>query len=184
MHRFSPDLLDITTINLLESLRTSHDLSLPLGLADDTPIEIKLRVGIEETAGRALEVAEEQAAFRGDSGDAESGRIYGEAVEHLLSLRQEVILGDKGIVWEDAVSRTLQLVHSSMSYFIFDTWLIDPPGSSTFGSAFADAIFGADSSHANPTLSVIRSSVASECGIDTRKALQVLLDDLMTVGRE
>lgn len=110
LHRLSPDLLTVTFNNLLDSLSTSSDLSLPLGLPADSLIEEKLRRGRDETACRALEVAETQAAVTEKVDDSVVGQTFGEAVVQLLAALQEANREETGRVWEDGSKRVLEVV--------------------------------------------------------------------------
>jgi hypothetical protein len=104
---------------LVAALSTTHKLSLPLGIAADAAYETKLRRGLLETAGRAVEVLEVQAESLPDgNGDVRRGRTFGEGIRTVLeALRasQMASLSDsetekRTYVWEEGVARVLSFV--------------------------------------------------------------------------
>jgi len=107
LHRLSPDLLDISFTNYLESLQTSTALALPLDLPEDALLEQKLRAGRDETASRALEVAEVQAVREVELDEALKGRMFGASVAGLLTAMGEGNREDIIRVWEDGLRRML-----------------------------------------------------------------------------
>lgn len=110
----SPDLLTISFDNLLESLRTSSDLCLPLGLAEDASLEDKLRAGRNTTALRLIEVAEVQADLTEGDSESIAGWPFGAAVLRVLNALHESHEKGSGGLWEDGLRRILEGLRTRM----------------------------------------------------------------------
>ena len=99
----------MTSDNLLNSLRTSSDLALPVGIGESISLEKKLRLGTYETAGRALEVAEVQYCSYVEVEGTADGRLFGEAAVRLLETLVEARASQVD-VWEDGLTRVLDIL--------------------------------------------------------------------------
>ena len=117
LHRSSPDLTRMSYANHMQALKTSTDLSLPLGISPDLNTEQKIGIGQRETAWRAMEVEEAVFNLQGDPKEAVADYVRGfqEVCEVLHDAQGPE---QRWIVWQKGLYRVLEMPRSSGSGLI------------------------------------------------------------------
>lgn len=154
----SPELLDAAYNNHLNSMQTSSNLALPLGLPDGLDTSAKLRIGQEETAMRALEVVRmEMAAMEYDS---EAGEHMAKGVLGICATIGAV--QEEGGVWDRGLRIIIDDVKAGWGNhhpFACPLTVANP----SFREAFTRGLLSTSSS-SEQTTAVLRAMTFAEYG--------------------
>ena len=109
LHRLSPDLVQMTFDNLIDSVKTSTNLCLP-PLPPELSMDRKVLEGQRETTMRAIEVAEVVARLGDPPNNSESGQTFMTKIVQALDVLWMVQNERRTDIWDPGAKRVLDFV--------------------------------------------------------------------------